>query len=75
MFLAMAVLAELVAVIAAGSARLGIYGIAQGAWWMSVMVLTVAGATFLLGARRKTSVDARIFYWALTTGAIVGVVI
>ena len=73
MFVAMAVLAEGVALLAAGLARLGIHG-AGGRPWMRVAVVVVAGIAFLRGALRKTSVDARVFYWALTVGGILGAV-
>ncbi len=70
-FVAMAVLAEAVALAAAGLARLGIHGIAGGRLWMRVAVVAVAGTAFLVGALRK-SVDARLFYWALAVGGILG---
>jgi len=73
-FLAMAVLAEVVALAGAGFAWLGIQGVGGGASWMRVVVLLAAGIAFLLGARRTTSVDARLFYWSLTVGTIVGAV-
>jgi LmbE family N-acetylglucosaminyl deacetylase len=74
MFVAMAVLAEGVALGAAAIARLGVQGIAVGGGWMRVAVLVVAGAAFLRGARRKASVDARVVYWAVTVGGIIGAV-
>jgi LmbE family N-acetylglucosaminyl deacetylase len=73
-FVAMAVLAEGVALVGAGLAHLAIHGMAAGAPWMRIAVVVVAGTTFLLGARRKTFVDARAFYWALAVGGIVGAV-
>jgi hypothetical protein len=71
--LAMAVLAEGAALAAAGLARFAIHALTEGASWTRVAVLIVASATFLLGLRRK-SLDARVFYWALTVGSIVGAV-
>jgi LmbE family N-acetylglucosaminyl deacetylase len=73
-FVAMAVLAEGLALVAAGLARLAIHGMAEGASWMRIAVVVVACTTFLLGARGKTSVDARVFYWAMSVGGIVGAV-
>jgi LmbE family N-acetylglucosaminyl deacetylase len=73
--LALLVLAEIAAVAAAVAAAVLASAVTRGfagAVWLRAGVVVLAAGAFVLGARRRTMVETRAFYWGLAAGAVIG---
>lgn len=70
--LVLLVLAELTVVAAAAVVRLGANVVGRPSSWTRAGVVAVVLIAFVLGARRRVAVDARIVYWACAAGALIG---
>lgn len=71
--LALLVLAEVSAVGAAALSIAACQGFAGTAWVRAGIVLVAVGAA-VLGARRRTMITTRAFYWGSALGAVIGAV-